>query len=105
MSNYIFDNAGQQAGQRFTSLETLYDSWTIRHLEATGIDTGWQCWEIGGGGGSLATWPWQRSGPTRHVLLIALKPRLILQLANLFPPTDVMQRPDIDTQPLPAQTF
>jgi hypothetical protein len=29
MTNYIFDNAAPQAGQRFTSLETLYDSWTI----------------------------------------------------------------------------
>jgi hypothetical protein len=37
MSTYLFDNAGQQAGQRFSSLETLYDPWTIRHLEATGI--------------------------------------------------------------------
>jgi hypothetical protein len=37
MSNYIFENAAKQAAQRFTSLETLYDPWTIRHLEATGI--------------------------------------------------------------------
>ncbi len=42
MSNYIFENAAPQAGQRFTSLEILYDPWTIRHLEATGIGPGWQ---------------------------------------------------------------
>ena len=35
MSNYIFENAGQPTGQRFTSLETLYDPWTIRHLLAS----------------------------------------------------------------------
>ena len=35
MSTYIFDNAAQQASQRFASLETLYDPWTIRHLEAS----------------------------------------------------------------------
>jgi hypothetical protein len=40
MSNYIFDNAAQQASQRFASLETLYDPWTIRHLEATGVGPG-----------------------------------------------------------------
>jgi hypothetical protein len=43
MSNSIFENAALQAGQRFTNLEMLYDPWTIRHLEATGIGAGWQC--------------------------------------------------------------
>ena len=47
MSNYTFENATQQAGQRFNSLETLYDPRTIRRLEATGIGSGWQCWEVG----------------------------------------------------------
>jgi 2-polyprenyl-3-methyl-5-hydroxy-6-metoxy-1,4-benzoquinol methylase len=105
MSNYIFDNAGQQAGQRFTSLETLYDPWTIRHLEATGIDAGWQCWEVGGGGGSIATWLGQRSGPTGHVLVTDLDPRFLLELATLDQPTVEIQRHDIGTDPLPAQTF
>jgi hypothetical protein len=45
MSTYLFDHAAQQASQRFASLETLYDPWTIRHLETTGIGPGWQCWE------------------------------------------------------------
>jgi len=40
MSNYTFENAEQQAGQRFNSLKTLYDPRTIRRLEATGIDSG-----------------------------------------------------------------
>src|SRR5258708_35867661 len=105
MSNYIFDNAGQQAGQRFTSLETLYDSWTIRHLEATGIDTGWQCWEIGGGGGSIATWLGQSRGPTGHVLVTDIDPRFLLGLATLYQPTVEIPRHDIRTHPLPAQTF
>jgi hypothetical protein len=42
MSTYLFENAGQPTGQRFRSLETLYDPWTIRHLEATGIGPGWR---------------------------------------------------------------
>ena len=54
MSNSIFENTAPQTGQRFTSLETLYDPWTIHHLEATGIGPGWQCWEVGAGGGSIA---------------------------------------------------
>ena len=35
MSTYIFENAGQPTRQRFRSLETLYDPWTIRHPEAS----------------------------------------------------------------------
>jgi hypothetical protein len=35
MSTYIFENAGQPTSQRFRSLETLYDPWTIRHPEAS----------------------------------------------------------------------
>src|SRR5258707_7311461 len=105
MSHYIFDNAAQQAGQRFSSLATLYDPWTIRHLEATGIDTGWQCWEIGGGGGSIATWLGQRSGPTGHVPVTDIDPRFLLELATLDPPTAEIHRHDIGTDPLAAQTF
>lgn len=47
MNNCIFDNAPPQVGQRFSSLEILYDPWTIRHLEAIGTGPGWQCWEAG----------------------------------------------------------
>ncbi|HET8853686.1 MAG TPA: class I SAM-dependent methyltransferase, partial [Ktedonobacteraceae bacterium] len=105
MSNYIFDNAGQQTGQRFSSLETLYDPWTIRHLEATGIDTGWQCWEVGAGGGSIATWLGQRSGPSGHVLVTDIDPRFLMELATLDHAHIEIQRHDIGSDPLPAQPF
>jgi ubiquinone/menaquinone biosynthesis C-methylase UbiE len=76
MSNYIFDNATRQANQRFSSLETLYDPWTISHLEATGVGPGWQCWEVGGGGGSIAAWLAQRCGKSGHVLVTDIDERL-----------------------------
>ena len=105
MSNYIFDNAAPQASQRFTSLETLYDPWTIRHLEAIGIGPGWQCWEVGGGGGSIAAWLSQRCGPTGHVLVTDIDPRFLAVLAALDQSTLEVQRHDIGTDPLPVQTF
>ncbi len=105
MSNYIFDNAAQQAGQRFTSLETLYDPWTIRHLEATGIGTGWQCWEVGAGGGSIATWLGQRSGPSGHVLVTDIDPRFLVELTTLDHAPFEIRRHDIGIDPLPAQPF
>jgi ubiquinone/menaquinone biosynthesis C-methylase UbiE len=105
MSNYIFENAGQPTSQRFTSLETLYDPWTIRHLEATGIGPRWQCWEVGGGGGSIAAWLAERCGKAGHVLVTDIDPRFLTALATLNQPTIEIRRHDIGTDPLPAQTF
>lgn len=105
MSNYIFDNAAPQAGHRFASLETLYDPWTIRHLEITGICPGWQCWEIGAGGGSIAQWLGERCGPTGHVLVTDIDPRFLVESAALAHPHIEVQRHDIGSDPLPAQSF
>jgi SAM-dependent methyltransferase len=105
MSTYIFDNSGQQAGQRFSSLETLYDPWTIQHLEASGIRTGWQCWEVGGGGGSIAAWLAERSGPSGHVLVTDLDPRYLLENAVLAKPQIEILRHDIGSDPMPEQRF
>jgi ubiquinone/menaquinone biosynthesis C-methylase UbiE len=105
MSHYIFDNAGQQAKQRFDSLETNYDPWTIRHLKATGIGPGWQCWEVGGGGGSIASWLAEQSGPLGHVLVTDLDPRFLVENAALAHPHIEIQRHDIGADPPPAQQF
>jgi SAM-dependent methyltransferase len=105
MSTYIFDNAGEPTGQRFNSLETLYDSWTIRHLQTTGIGAGWQCWEVGGGGGSIAAWLAERCGPTGHVLVTDLDPRFLVESAALAQPQIAIQRHDIGSDPMPAQRF
>jgi ubiquinone/menaquinone biosynthesis C-methylase UbiE len=105
MSNYIFDNAAQQASQRFTSLETLYDPWTIRHLEATGIGPGWQCWEVGAGGGTIAAWLAERCGLSGHVLVTDIDLRFLMESAVLDQPMIETQRHDIVADPLPAQTF
>ena len=105
MSTYLFDNAGKQAGQRFSSLETLYDPWTICHLEATGIGAGWQCWEVGAGGGSIAAWLAERSGKAGHVLVTDLDPRFLLESATLAHPHITIQRHDIGSDPLPVQRF
>ncbi len=105
MSTYIFDNAAQQASQRFASLATLYDPWTIRHLEATGIGPGWHCWEVGGGGGSIAAWLGERCGPTGHVFVTDIDPRYLVELAALHQAHITIQRHDIGSDPMPAQTF
>jgi ubiquinone/menaquinone biosynthesis C-methylase UbiE len=105
MSNYIFDNAAPQASQRFASLQTLYDPWTIRHLEATGIGPGWQCWEIGAGGGSIARWLAAHCGPTGHVLVTDIDPRFLVERATLDHTPLEIKRHDIGSDPFPAQSF
>src|SRR5690242_1537222 len=82
VNSYVFDNAAPQAGQRFTSLEALYDQVTFRHLAATGVGAGWRCLEVGAGGGSVARWLAHRAGPTGHVLATDINPRWI-------PPPDI----------------
>lgn len=105
MSNYLFENARQLAGQRLSTLETLYDPWTIRHLETTGISPGWQCWEVGGGGGSIAAWLAERCGTADHVLVTDIDPRFLLESAALAYPQIEILRHDIGTDPLPAPRF
>jgi ubiquinone/menaquinone biosynthesis C-methylase UbiE len=106
LSQYIFDNAAQlQANQRFSSLETLYDPWTISHLERTGVGPGWHCWEVGAGGGSIAAWLAQRCGPSGYVLVTDIDERFLVESAALHQPMIEIQRHDIVADPLPARSF
>jgi ubiquinone/menaquinone biosynthesis C-methylase UbiE len=105
MSSYVFDNAGRQAGRRFDSLETLYDPWTTRHLESTGIGPGWRCWEVGGGGGSIARWLAERVGPSGHVLVTDLDPRFLVASGALVQPQVEIRRHDVGVDPPPERQF
>jgi SAM-dependent methyltransferase len=101
-SIYTLDNAGKEASARFDALAAMYDPGTTRHLEERGVNSGWYCLEVGGGGGSIAAWLAARVGPPGHVLVTDIDPRFLeaLQLANI----DV-RRHDIVNDPLPEGTF
>ncbi|MGW6057637.1 methyltransferase domain-containing protein [Streptomyces sp. NPDC055189] len=66
--SYLLDNAQSEAGTRFDALSELFDPTTFRHIEALGITSGWQCWEVGAGGSSVVTWLADRVGPSGRVL-------------------------------------
>ena len=68
MGSYIFDKAWDAERERLTGLELGLDPGTIRHLETLPVGAGWRCWEIGGGGGSIAAWLCERVGDRGHVL-------------------------------------
>lgn len=102
VSPYLLDNAGREAPARFTALSKMFDPGTIRHLEERGVAPGWNCWEVGGGGGSIATWLARRVGTTGRVLVTDLDPRF-LEVLNV--PNLEVRRHNIVTDPLPEGTF
>jgi SAM-dependent methyltransferase len=101
--NYIFDNAAESPGtQRFSSLESLYDEDTIRHLERTGLGAGWRCLEVGGGSGSIATWMADRVGDEGSVLVTDIDPRFLKPSPR---PNVEICRHDIGADTLPDESF
>ena len=102
VSAYLLDNAGKEAPARFSALSAMFDSGTIRHLEERGVRPGWHCWEVGGGGGSIATWLARRVGPTGRVLVTDIDPRF---LETLNVPNLEARRHNIVSDSLPPETF
>ena len=101
-SGYLLDNGTKEAPTRFAVLSSLFDPGTIRHLKACGVSRGWNCLEVGGGGGSVASWLADRVGPTGRVLATDIDPRFLeaLDLPNLE-----VRRHDIATDALPEGAF
>lgn len=66
--SYLLDNLAPQARGRFAGLEACFDETTFRHLTAVGIGSGWRCWEVGAGSGSVAGWMSDRVGKDGTVL-------------------------------------
>jgi SAM-dependent methyltransferase len=101
-ARYVFDNAGAQAGARFSALGALFDPGTIRHLTDLGVAEGWHCLEVGAGGGSIATWLCDSVGATGHVLATDIDPRFLDAAGR--PNLEVRQH-DIASDPLAEGTF
>ena len=49
-------------------IQDCYDPATVTTLAGTGIGPGWRCWEVGAGGGSIASWLADRVGPQGTVV-------------------------------------
>src|SRR5262245_29916397 len=99
---YLFDNDWEMARERLAALERDRDRAPIRCLEAIGVTAGWNCLEIGGGGGSIAAWLYQRVGPTGSVLATDTNTRV---LAALVYPWFEVRTHDIITDPFTAAEF
>jgi len=101
-AGYIFENGGKNAEARYHQLSRLYDANTIRHIERRGIDRGWSCLEVGGGGGSIASWLCLRVGVTGRVLATDIDTRFLKALSY---PNLGVRRHDICCEGLPKQEF
>ena len=99
---YPFDNAAPQAGDRFATLATLYDGVTRRHLDRLGIGAGWNCLDVGAGGGSIAGFMSERVGPTGHVVATDIN---IDWMAGSLPANVELRRHDVGIDPLPEYAF
>jgi SAM-dependent methyltransferase len=101
-STYLLDNASPETRSRFNALSMLYDHRTIEHLESCGVGPGWNCLEVGGGGGTIAVWLAERVGSAGHVLVTDLDPRFLD--GSKFPNLEV-RRHNVVTDPLPEAAF
>ena len=102
-SEYLFENQAPEAANRFDALASLFDPVTIRHLEDLGVTEGWQCWDIGAGGGSIASWLAGRVGRSGQVMATDLDVRWLEQ--RLRGQAVEVRRHDIVHDDLPEQSF
>jgi SAM-dependent methyltransferase len=101
-AEYVFSNANERAKTRYRDLSALYDMQTIRHLKERRVDKGWSCLEVGGGGGSIASWLCARVGDHGQVLATDIDPHFLqfLTFSNLE-----VRCHDIRTEGLPEHQF
>lgn len=102
MSDYIYDPAWEHERARLTGLEANLDPGTTRILDELGIEPGWRCLEIGGGGGSIAAWMCARVAPDGRVVATDRDPRF---LEAIDAPNLEVRRHDIVTDPIEADAF
>ena len=93
---------GTEERRRLELLEQCLDPITIKSLDAIGVDRGWRCLEVGGGGGSVTRMLCERVGPAGRVEAVDLDTRFLeeIQHGNL----DVF-RQDVVADGLPGDGY
>src|SRR5918999_4558163 len=78
-STYIL---GTEERRRLELLEQCLDPITTRSLDAIGVEAGWRCLELGGGGGSVTRMFCDRVGPGGRVTAVDLDTRFLEELGR-----------------------
>ena len=96
---YIYHQASDPTErERIGLLQRYYDPKTIPKLQQLGVALGWNCLDVGAGGGSVAQWLAERVGPTGSVVAVDLEIDILAPLASR---TLSVQRLDIRREDLP----
>lgn len=103
VSGYLLSNAAAQTGGRFDALALTYDEAGRQALTAAGIRSGLRCWEVGGGGGSIAAWLAEQVGPDGSVLVTDIDPQWMNDIAGQANIT--LRRHDVVRDDLPDERF
>lgn len=98
--HYVFDNDSVHAREQHQCLAEMLDPMTTARLARLGVSGGWNCLELGAGGGSVAGWLARRVAPTGRVLATDIKPTHITPAPCLQ-----VQRHDAVRDPLPEGAF
>jgi SAM-dependent methyltransferase len=99
---YLLEHEWELEPLRLQLLEDHADPTSIRRLEATGIEAGWNCLEVGAGRGSIARWLAQQVGPSGSVVALDLETSL---LAGFEEPNVEVVCGDILEIDLPEHSF
>lgn len=70
--DYILSTASTLGRKQMDYLEQLLDPTTIGCLDATGVEPGQRCLDLGAGGGSITRWLAERTDPTGLVVAVDL---------------------------------
>jgi len=95
-------DSNENAATRFAALSAIFDPATKQHLLNRGLSAGWHSLEVGGGGGSIASWLSAQVGATGLVLATDINTRFLdrLSAVNL----EVL-RHDVTRDSLAEQAF
>jgi SAM-dependent methyltransferase len=86
------------------ALESCYDAATRNSLKQTGLTVGWNCLEVGAGGGSIGLWLSDMTGPAGRVTVTDIAPDQ-LPPELLGRPNVRVLRHDVVTDVLPEAEF
>ncbi len=90
MNDYIFTNNDTDTEfARLQMIEAALDPMTIKALEQTGIQAGWDCLELGAGAGSIVHWMGRRVGLNGKAVAIDKNTHYLNQFVE--PPYEVIE--------------
>jgi SAM-dependent methyltransferase len=79
---YLWGNQHSEEERRLRLLEGLADARSFRLLAEAGVTDGWDCAELGAGGGSVAGWLSDRVGIDGRVMAVDLYARFLAPLSE-----------------------